>query len=102
MFNCKVKELGLNIDLYKRFKDDCNVIMKGIPLESDFDVSTGIMVRKSTNNLGGNISPELHTAQVLKKIADSIHEMISFTADVPTNHSDGFLPVLDVNRLPIL
>ena len=64
--------------------------------ESDFDVSTGIMVRKSTNNLGEDISPELHTAQVLKKIADSIHEMICFTTDVPTNHSDVFLPVLDV------
>ena len=29
-------------------------------------------------------------------IANSIDDMISFTHDVPSNYSDGFLPVLDV------
>ena len=96
MFTCKVKELDLSIDLYKRFKDDCNIVMEGIPLELDYDDSTAVMVRKSTTQLGGDISVESHTAKVLNRIADSIHEMINFTSDIPSNHSDGFLPVLDV------
>ena len=43
------------------------------------------MVTKSTSPIGGDMS-----------IANSIDDMISFTHDVPSNYSDGFLPVLDV------
>ena len=34
--------------------------------------------------------------KILNEIADSIHPMIKFTSDVPSNHYDGLLPVLDL------
>ena len=36
------------------------------------------------------------TAKVLNQVADSIHPMISFTSDTPSNHTDGLMPVLDL------
>ena len=39
---------------------------------------------------------ENSTVRVLTEVADSILDMISFTSDIPSNHSDGMLPVLDI------
>ena len=33
----KLKHLNIFIDLFARFKDDCNVISEGIPLNLDYD-----------------------------------------------------------------
>ena len=95
-FTTKLKDLKLVIDLYARFKDDCNIIGDSIPLGLVYDKVTKTLVTKSTSELGGDTSSENHTFNVLRCIADDVDEMISFTTDVPTNHSDGFLPVLDV------
>ena len=96
MFNSKVKDLGLTLKLFARFKDDCNVISNEIPLEQVYDVKTDKMVSRNTNNLDGSTSPEAHTAEVLKLVANNIDEMISFSTDIPTNYPDNYLPVLDV------
>ena len=34
--------------------------------------------------------------EVIKDIANSIHDMIEFTVDVPSNYADGKMPVLDM------
>ena len=96
MFNSKVKDLGLTLKLFARFKDDCNVISNEIPLEQVYNVKTDKMVSRNTNNLDGSTSPETHTAEVLKLVANNIDEMISFSTDIPTNYPDNYLPVLDV------
>ena len=54
------------------------------------------MVTKSTTPLGGNISAEKHTADIFRAIADDICSMIKFTVDLPENHPDKWLPVLDL------
>ena len=92
----KIKDFQLIIDLFARFKDDCNMIGEGIPIERDYDPTLNKMVTKSASPIGEDISIEEHTAKVLNSIANSIDDMISFTHDVPSNYSDGFLPVLDV------
>ena len=38
----------------------------------------------------------MSTFDVLKDIANSIQEKIQFTYDVPSNHDDGRMPVLDL------
>jgi len=92
----KLKVLGISIDLFTRFKDDCNIISEGVPQNVDYDPLKDEMVIISSNVINENSSSETHTASVLNKIADSIDGMIAFTNDVPSNHNDGFLPVLDV------
>ena len=92
-FLSKIKDLDLKTDIYARFKDDCNVLTDELPLEIEFDKNEHKMIRKITAD---KISPEYHTAKVLTDIANSIDEMISFSFDVPSNHSDLYLPVLDV------
>ena len=39
---------------------------------------------------------EVNTMKVLNEIANSIHPMIELTSDIPSNHTDGKLPVLDL------
>ena len=39
---------------------------------------------------------EVRTMQVIQSIANSIDEMIKITFDVPSNHDDGRVPILDV------
>ena len=34
--------------------------------------------------------------EIIKDIANSIHDMIEFTVDVPSNYADGKMPVLDM------
>ena len=38
------------------------------------------------------------TIRILKEIADSIDKNIQFTTDVPDNHPDGKMPVLDIKE----
>ena len=92
----KLKHLNIFIDLFARFKDDCNVISEGIPLNLDYDPIQDKLVVISPLSTDQSISAENHTAKVLNKIADSIDGMIAFTYDVPGNHNDGYLSVLDV------
>ena len=92
----KLKTLDIFIDLFARFKDDCNVVSEGIPLNLDFNPIEDKMVVISPEAVDKSVSDESHTATVLNKIADSIDGMISFTTDVPGNYKDEFLPVLDV------
>ena len=40
--------------------------------------------------------PDKRTALIIKDIADSISRMLRFTADFPSAHSNGRLPILDI------
>ena len=38
---------------------------------------------------------EKETMSVITQIANSVHPMIKFTSDVPSNHDDNLMPILD-------
>ena len=43
-----------------------------------------------------NDPPDKRTALIVKEVADSITEMLKWTADFPSAHSNGRLPILDI------
>ena len=42
------------------------------------------------------VSADIRTMNVIRKVADEVHDMIKFTVDAPSNHSDKKMPVLDL------
>ena len=43
-----------------------------------------------------SVPSDQNTARVLKDIADSVTDLLIWTADLPSAHQDGKLPVLDI------
>ena len=111
-----LETLSVDVGLYKRFKDDINLILGVIPGGLGFSkefmeiIYENCYFGDTEENLslkfGGKSFTEIYeekrksiesqTIKVVKNIADSIEPMIQFTCDVPSNHIDGMLPVLDV------
>ena len=107
-----LKDLSLKIDLYGRFKDDGNLIVEELPegtmysheynelifLGNDWNMPKGEKYRSLEEIYKEKCkrNNEKNTMNILVEIANKIEPMIQFTADVPSNHSDGYLPVLDI------
>ena len=73
LFLKKLREEGMTVSQYKRYVDDINTIIKGLEGQSTSD----LVLR-------------------LKEIADSVLEGIEVEIDLPENHPDGKLPILDM------
>ena len=43
-----------------------------------------------------NVPADVRTAKILKKVGDSVCPFIKVSVDCPSNHDDGFLPILDL------
>ena len=103
------KEHGQEV---KRFKDDVNLIADTIQKGTIYnEKEKDLYYQNSTfgeifQEFKGKSFKEIYslrndncekdTVKILNEIADSIHPMIKFTSDVPSNHQDGLLPVLDL------
>ena len=108
----KLKDLKIGVDLYGRFKDDIGLILDSLPKGTWFskvydeliyeNVTFGksfkefekmnleeIYEERNKHNL------EKETMSVITEIANYVHPMIQFTSDVPSNHDDNLMPILD-------
>ena len=90
-----LEKANISISLYKRYVDDGNFKLPAI--------GEGIVWDKDSRSLkmGPPSSvcldpPDKRTALIIKDIADSISGMLRFTADFPSAHSNGRLPILDI------
>ena len=104
-FVSQLEHLNIVLDVYGRFKDDCNVITDPISPGTWFDAESKELhfmnpsIRKifeEKSEIFENENPEMNTMRVLKEIANSIDPMIEFTVDMPSLHQDHKLPVLDL------
>ena len=73
LFLKKLREEGMTVSQYKRYVDDINAIVRRLEGQSASD----LVLR-------------------LKEIADSVLEGIEVEIDLPENHPDGKLPILDM------
>ena len=73
LYLAKVRAEGYILVIYERYVDDSN---QGLVVEEDEDVKEKVMK--------------------LKEIADSILPGIEMEVDIPENHEDGKLPILDM------
>ena len=70
----------MSVGLYKRYKDDVNVILE----VEDADVT------------GGQENVDQNTMDKVKRIAETIDPSLKVTTDCCSNHESGKLPVLDL------
>ncbi|CAI9736119.1 Hypothetical predicted protein [Octopus vulgaris] len=66
------------VNMYSRYVDDTNIVVKAPPQESTVDIVI-----------------ETNTMESIQQIANSIHQSIKVTIDYPTKHPNHRLPVLD-------
>ena len=109
-----LEKLSIDTDVYTRFKDDIDLVCDALPsggkyikehcdiiFENETFNDTPENERKylSLEKIYENKKKEnyeANTMKVLNEIANSIHPMIELTSDMPSNYSDGKLPVLDL------
>merc|ERR1712082_183447 len=92
----KCRKAGLKLDLYRRYVDDQFLVMRAVAKGWSYDQKTGRMVFSREKADCDTTSDTERTAKVMADIANSIHEQIQVTTDIPGQHPDGRMPVLDL------
>ena len=94
-FRNKLKQLGVKVSLYKRYVDDIVIIARAIEAGWVY----GLKERKFIFNPDHEymaMAPDLRTMNILKDISNQLDPNIQMTIDVPSVHSNGKLPVVDL------
>ena len=89
----KLRSLGIDPSLYKRYVDDINVstdeIEEGVTYES------GALVRIQ-DGVESEAEPDVRTFNAIRDIGNELHSSIQLTRDVPSEHTDKKVPILDL------
>ena len=94
-FLTKLKYLGISTALYKRYVDDILMILRCINRGWKYDKlqKKMIFLEDPSDQL---IEDDAYTFGVLLDIANDLDSDIQMTCEVPSMHTDGRLPVLDL------
>ena len=90
----KLRDLGIDPSLYKRYVDDVNVSTDEI--EEGMTYESGAQIQ----NQGGvesEIEPDMRTFNIIRDVGNELHSSIQLTRDVPSKHTDKKVPILDFN-----
>jgi hypothetical protein len=88
---------GIDIDMYERFIDDSNLVPEVIEAGWKFCSETRRMIfHEDLVQNESTVEDDRQTALVIKDVANSIHPMIQMEEDYPSNHTDGKMPILDL------
>ena len=94
-FKNKLQLLNINVDLLKRFIDDVNIVCDEIKPGTEY--CDGVLAVNEEKEILDRDRPiDLVTMEVVRKVADDVSDMLKFTTDVPSNHNDKRMPVLDM------
>jgi len=89
------RTMGLQLQMYKRYVDDINIVMNIPELGSRF-IDGVLRVVESEKDRYKQRDHNERCMSFLKSIANEIHPSIKVEVDHPANHSDGKIPILDV------
>ena len=96
LFIEKCEELGINLMMYSRFKDDifvaANAIEKGSRLENGKLI---VDMNKKLEDEGKN--DDTITMEIIRQVAEMMDPIVKLTIDVPSNHENMKIAVLDLN-----
>ena len=99
-FNKKLNSLNIKTELYQRYADDVDVVVRSVGREVKFCPMNGNLQSKTAKEVHDEIAIEEDaiTMRELKKIADVMIENIETEYDCPSEHPKlGFkVPVLDL------
>ena len=85
--------IGINKRLYKRYVDDVNIIVQGIPKNRTYNGTNLIEVEGEQDK---DTELDKHTMEIIQKVANEIHPSIEMEIDFPSQHPDKKLPILDI------
>ena len=91
----KCKNIGINVTMYSRFKDD--IFISASSLEKGTKLADGrLIVDMEKKEEDECKSDDEVTMEVIRQVAEQVDPMIKFTIDVPSYHEDNKIPVLDL------
>ena len=85
----------VKLDLDTRYVDDKQNVMGAIPYGFRW-VNTAIVFNADWVDEDSKLPEDLHTANVMMTMANSIRPSIQFTVDVGSNYADNRVPILDM------
>ena len=91
----KLKKSDIIPKINKLYIDDRTVVTKPVPLGARFRNDRVEIVEEEIDN-DRSIPSDLRTARILQEVGNSICPFIKVSVDCPSNHNDGFLPILDL------
>ena len=99
-YNIKLKSLNIRTELYQRYADDIDLVVRSVGRRLKFCPEAGTMIEKTANEIleEDNVEEDEITMKVMKTIADTIMKHIETEYDCPSLHPelDNKVPVLDL------
>ena len=86
---------NIAVSFYKRYVDDGNFKLPAIEEGVIWDKDRKSLVY-SPQPVESEYPPDKRTALIIREVANSITGMLTWTADFPSAHSNGRLPILDI------
>ena len=83
--------------MIKRYVDDMNTLLRALKPGVRFDaMEEKLVLVEEMIALDNGKEKDAITMEVFKDIANSVDDDIEVEADFPSNHEDGFMPILDM------
>ena len=95
-FKQKLSDLGIPPPLlFKVYIDDENIVTKPLPPGARI-VNDQFIIDEDQIEADRNVPADLRTARIYQEVSNSIYQFMQVTTDCPSNHSSGYMPVLDI------
>ena len=87
----------IEMQLYKRYVDDINDMMKAVQPGTRYNARTNTLsVTEEGIVADVGKKDDERTMNIFKAVGESIHESVKLTIDFPSKHTDGKMPSLDL------
>ena len=95
-FKEKLRNIGIEVYMYRRYIDDINTCVDVIEPRARWN-GTELTYDETECDNGSEVEEDdKRTFKILRQIGNSIHSSIELETDVPSNHEDKKLPILDL------
>ena len=88
----RLNKLYIN-PFHKRYVDDISIGVQAI--EEGYEYVEGRLNQSEEEHMN-NMPRDQRTFDIIRNVGDDIHKSIQLTDDVPSNYSDGRVPILDL------
>ena len=91
----RLASIGINIRLYLRYVDDINIVIE-VPRKGARYVSGRLAYCEEDVDSDKDIEDDKRAMLLFQQVGNSIHESIQLEIEVPSNHADNKMPILDL------
>ena len=94
-FQDKLRSFGINLILYQRFKDDITIVTEELDKGSKLE-NGRIIIDENKRTMDIDKHGDEITMEIIVEIAESVDDIVKFTADMPSKHKSNKIAILDV------